>query len=53
MFQEQSAGHAKELGKTPAKIKFWYDNPIKPKFKIPRIKIEDRLNHLRVNEAWE
>ncbi|KAG5685113.1 hypothetical protein PVAND_014310 [Polypedilum vanderplanki] len=50
--KEQSSGHAKELGKTAAKIKFYYDNPIKPAFR-PHVKIEDRLSHLRVSEAWD
>ncbi|XP_070491379.1 large ribosomal subunit protein mL63 [Chironomus tepperi] len=49
---EQSAGHAKELNKTAAKLKFWYDNPVKQPFK-PHVKIEDRLSHLRVAEKWE
>lgn len=45
-------GHAKDLGKTEKKLEFWNNNPIKPPFK-PHVRIEDRLIHLRVKEAWD
>ena len=35
------------------RLKFWYDNPIKLAFRTGNVKIEDRLGHLRVKEAWE
>lgn len=38
--------------KTEKKLEFWNNNEIKPPFK-PHVKIEDRLVHLRVKEAWD
>lgn len=52
-FQAESHGHAKELEKTPQKIKFWNENPMKPAFRTSHIKIEHRLDHLRHNENWD
>lgn len=49
---EESSGHAKELGKTEAKIAMWNDQRTLRKMK-PHITIEERLAHLKVKEAWE
>uniref|UniRef100_A0A6M2DJU1 Putative mitochondrial ribosome protein 63 n=1 Tax=Xenopsylla cheopis TaxID=163159 RepID=A0A6M2DJU1_XENCH len=48
---EQSTGHAKALRKTAAKVQLW-NNTKYLKFK-DHVRIEDRLNHLKVSEAWD
>ncbi|EDV92070.1 ribosomal protein 63, mitochondrial [Drosophila grimshawi] len=49
---EQSSGHAKELQKRDKLVAKWTDEQTRSKMK-PHITIEERLQHLRVKEAWD
>ncbi|EDW62722.1 large ribosomal subunit protein mL63 [Drosophila virilis] len=49
---EQSSGHAKELQKRDKLVAKWTDEQTRSKMK-PHVTIEERLQHLRVKEAWD
>lgn len=50
--QEQSAGHAKELQKREKLVAKWTDEQTLSKMK-PHVTIEERLNQLKIKEAWD
>ncbi|KAH8386490.1 hypothetical protein KR093_000792 [Drosophila rubida] len=50
--QEQSAGHAKELQKREKLVAQWTDAQTLSKMK-PHVTIEERLNQLKIKEAWD
>lgn len=50
--KEQSSGHAKELQKREKLVAKWTDEQTRSKLK-PHVTIEERLQHLRVKEAWD
>ncbi|XP_064546635.1 large ribosomal subunit protein mL63 [Drosophila montana] len=49
---EQSSGHAKELQKRDKLVAKWTDEQTRSKMK-PHVTIEERLQHLKVKEAWD
>lgn len=51
-FQEQSAGHAKDLQKREKLVAKWTDEQTISKMK-PHVTIEERLNQLKIKEAWD
>lgn len=50
LFQEESSGHAKALGKTAAKIAAWNGNRVTMK---PSVTLEERLAHLNITKSWD
>ncbi|KAH8275706.1 hypothetical protein KR044_009952 [Drosophila immigrans] len=49
---EQSAGHAKELQKREKLVAKWTEAQTLSKMK-PHVTIEERLNQLKIKEAWD
>lgn len=52
MPQEQSSGHAKELQKRDKLVAKWTAEQTLRKMK-PHVTIEERLNQLKIKEAWD
>jgi len=49
---EESSGHTKELNKRQKMINRWNEEHLKGTMK-PHVTLEERLNHLKVKEAWD
>jgi len=49
---EESSGHTKELNKRQMVIDRWNEYHLKNTMK-PHVTLEERLNHLKTNEAWD
>ncbi|XP_016939037.1 large ribosomal subunit protein mL63 [Drosophila suzukii] len=49
---EESSGHAKELQKREKLVAKWTDEQTLRKMK-PHVTIEERLNQLKIKEAWD